>query len=163
MRVFVGLHRGGGFFGAGVRWLTWSPYGHASLRFGVGASDDLVFEADFDAGFVQRTRADKEGPVTWFEITDSLFPRQRIALLYAAVRMKGAKYDRWGVARFLPIVRLFYRGDAFSTRKRVFCSEAIILLAQSVGLHLLVRIAPHRVAPGDLAMSPYLVDAPDVA
>jgi hypothetical protein len=161
MRVFVGLHRGGGFFGFANRLFTWSEYGHASLRFGDGSINDAVFEADVRKGYIQRSVADLRGPVTWFEITEHLTPQQRIRALLYAVKLKGRKYDFWGVVRFLPLVRLFYSGQILGTRKRIFCSEADMMVVSHAGLDLL-NAPPHKVSPGLLAVSPYLKVPADV-
>lgn len=162
MQVFVGLHRGGGAMGRGIRLLTWSPYGHASLRFGSGQPDDVVFEADAKEGFRAKLASEVVGKVTWFEIP-SLTRHQRMQALIKARNLLGTKYDVWGVVRFLPVVRAFYTADAFSTKHRLFCSEAVFKILEDVGLPLLARIPAHKVAPGTLALSPYLVEYKEAA
>lgn len=157
MKVFVGLHRGGGAMGRAIRVFSWSPYGHASIRFGDGSTQDLVFEADVKEGFRVKLASDVKGKVTWFEVP-SLTNRQRMRALIKATALLGTKYDLWGVIRFLPIVRLFYSGTAFQTGERIFCSEAVFFILESAGLPLLSRLPAHKVEPGTLAFSPYLVE-----
>lgn len=158
MKVFVGLHRGGGAMGRAIRVFSWSPHGHASIRFGNGSSNDIVFEADVKEGFRVKLASDVVGKVTWYEVP-SLTRRQRMRALIKATSLLGTKYDVWGVVRFLPIVRLFYSGTAFKTDERIFCSEAVFHILDSVGLPLLARLPAHKVEPGMLALSPYLVES----
>lgn len=162
MQVFVGLHRGGGAMGRAIRLFSWSPFGHASIRFGDGDDTDVVFEADVKQGFRSKLASDVVGPVTWYEVT-GLTRHQRMQALIAANNMLGTKYDVWGVIRFLPVVRMFYGGNAFSTRTRVFCSEAVFMILEKVGLKLLERIPAHKVEPGMLALSPHLVEWKEAA
>lgn len=158
MKVFVGLHRGGGAMGRAIRLLSWSPYGHASLRFGEGLPSDVVFEADVKEGFRAKLASDVVGKVTWFEVP-SLTRHQRMQALIRARNLLGTKYDKFGVVRFLPVVRMFYSGTAFKTGERLFCSEAVFAILESVGLPLLARLPAHKVEPGMLAFSPYLVES----
>ena len=162
MRVFVGLHRGGALFGRAVRWMTWKPYGHASLRFGDGSASDLVYEANFRKGWVRRTVSDLTGPVDWFEVS-GLSSRQRVRALVRANALVGTPYDYWGVLRHIPIVRALWQRSALASRRRLFCNEGVFLVLLDVGLALLARAKPHKLSPGDLAYSPYLIEAPDVA
>jgi hypothetical protein len=162
MKVFVGLHRGGGAMGRAIRVASWSPYGHASLRFGDMQPSDVVFEADVKEGFRAKLASEVIGKVTWFEVP-SLTRHQRMRALIRAHNLLGTKYDTYGVIRFLPLIRMFYSGPAFKTGDRIFCSEAVFMILESVGLPLLARLPAHKVEPGMLAFSPYLVEVPEAA
>lgn len=144
--------------GRAIRLFSWSPYGHASLRFGDMQPTDVVFEADVKEGFRARLASEIEGKVTWYEVP-SLTRQQRMLALIRARNLLGTKYDKFGVLRFLPVVRLFYSGTAFKTGERLFCSEAVFMILEGVGLPLLARLPAHKVEPGMLAFSPYLVEA----
>lgn len=162
MKVFVGLHRGGGAMGRAIRLFSWSPYGHASLRFGEGLPTDVVFEADVKEGFRAKLASEVVGKVVWYEVP-SLTRHQRMQALITARNLLGTKYDVWGVVRFLPLVRMFYGGNAFSTSRRLFCSEAVFYILEKAGVRLLERIPAHKVEPGMLALSPYLVEYKEAA
>lgn len=153
MRVFIGDHRGGGFAGWSIRLFDWSRVGHSSLRFGTGGPDDLVFQAGFSEGYHRVFRHQIEGPVQWREITHLLPAGRRIRLLSLAEKLVGTEYDRWSIIRFLPILRMFYAGEAFGSKEKVFCSEAVSYLCRQVGLVLLNK-PDNRITPGDLATSP---------
>ena len=158
MRVWIGNHRGGGIPGAAIRLFDWSRKGHTSIRFGAGHPEDIVYQAGFSEGFHKVQRLEIEGPVEWREITHLLTPQQRVRLLLKAEGLLGAEYDRWSIVRFLPIVRLFYAGEAFGSRERMFCSEAVAWLCAQVGL-ILLRKEFNRITPGDMATSPLPIDS----
>jgi hypothetical protein len=143
--------------GRAIRLLSWSPYGHASLRFGDGLPTDVVFEADVKDGFRAKLASDVVGKVTWFEVP-SLTKQQRMRALIRATNLLGTKYDKFGVLRFLPLVRMFYSGPAMRTDEYLFCSEAVFAILEGVDLPLLARLPAHKVEPGMLAYSPYLVE-----
>src|SRR5688572_20085621 len=113
-RVYVGLHRGGGFVGVLIRWLTRSRIGHASIRFG-----DVVFEASMAKGWGWRRVSKLKGPVTWYAalVTDSEYGK-----MYAwCVSHVGWKYDFRSVIKFTALYRLFFPSrEAKRDRGRLF-------------------------------------------
>ena len=157
MKVYVGLHRGGGAMGRAIRLLSWSPYGHASIRFGELQPTDVIFEADVKDGWRAKLASEVIGQVKWLEVP-SLTRHQRMQAFIRATNLLGTKYDKFGVVRFLPIIRMFYSGAAFKTGERLFCSEGVFMILEGVGLPLLARLPAHKVEPGMLAYSPYLVE-----
>lgn len=138
------LFRGRGFVSRLIRWQTRSCYSHAALLL----PDGRVVESWQGAG-VRITRLEDWQDVDVFDVA-GMTPAQWERAIAFALRQVGHGYDYWAIVRFISRERM-------PENNRWFCSELVFAAIEDGGVRLLERIKAWAVSPGELRVSPLLI------
>ena len=128
----------------------------ASSAFSAGSvieawSGGVKLAASLSANHTERTQVDL------FELKVPLSPSQEQKIALYLIHNIGKGYSYAGVAQFVPIVRLLFpRPPMPYFRKRVFCSQLVMVAFAVGGVHLLERCDFWQVPPRDIPRSPLL-------
>jgi len=143
------LYRGRGPISKAIQWQTRSVYSHAAILLPDGVT---VIEAMQFKGVRTRSLYDPTVKDAYDQFTVASFGPLQWAMVERFCRKElGSGYDYRNILRF--ITRTSSGSDS-----RWFCSELVFAAVQSAGLNLLERIQAWAISPGDLGLSPYLVE-----
>jgi uncharacterized protein YycO len=137
------LFKGRGFISQMIRWQTRSRFSHAALRM----RDGRIVEAWQGKG-VRITELTDYADVEVFRVPSMSDEQWDKAIAFACAEV-GKGYDYWGVIRFVSRRLL-------PTTERWFCSELVFAAIRAAGVNLLQNVHPEQVAPGAIALSPYV-------
>jgi hypothetical protein len=97
--------------------------------------------------------------VDWFASTREISEEDRLRMVIFAQEELGKTYGRWKTI-VLGIQTLFQRNpdkrDRLRKQKKLFCSEYISQIYNSIGLDLQKKMSDHFMKPADVANSPLL-------
>jgi hypothetical protein len=168
--MYILQYQGKSFLSKSIRFRTWSVYSHSAIL-PMDKPEDMswteflnrsyVYEAWIDSmipprGDVKRSNGFSEmhTPNTMVDVYKIVPPPgitfDSVAARDYAESMRGTPYDFSGAFGFVT------RRDGAQDPKKLFCSEYAFLYCRAGGLVLLNHIAPHKVYPGLLPLSPYL-------
>ena len=144
------LVRGRGVVSGMIQWFTRSVYSHAAIVF----ADGVVYEAT-PRGFVRAAGLSENNggcQVDLFAYVEPLTAAEVSVARAMCEGMLGRKYDYTMLLGFPG--RLNF--EPASSQRRLFCSESLMLVAMALGpgRRLLERVAPWKVPPDWLPMSP---------
>lgn len=144
------LYRGRSVISKLIQGFTRSVYSHVAIEVG-----GRVFEA-IGSGFVEASdfmvNHDPGTVVDLFEYRLPLTPAEESIALTTALRLRNTPYDYASVFLNFPL-----RSPEDGDRKKLFCSEAALAIAWSMGEdRLLQRMLPWKATPDHIAISPLL-------
>jgi len=157
----VFMYRGRGFQSSIIQWVTRSPYSHAGIS--AWLNDRLMIMEAKSNGVVaspfSRSVGQYHGDVEWFSSTQEISEEDRLKMVIFAQEELGKTYGRWKTI-VLGIQTLFQRNpdkrDRLRKQKKLFCSEYIAQIYNSIGLDLKKKTSDHFMKPADIANSPLL-------
>jgi len=157
----VFMYRGKTFQSSIIQWVTRSPYSHAGIT-AWWNERLMVMEAKGNgvvASPFSRSVGQYHGDVEWFTSTREISEEDRLRMVVFAQEELGKTYGRWKTI-ILGIRILFQRNpdkrDRLRKQKKLFCSEYIAQVYNSIGLDLKKKTSDHFMKPADIANSPLL-------
>lgn len=146
------LVRGRGVVSGMIQWFTRSVYSHAAIVF----ADGVVYEAT-PRGFVRAAGLSENNggcQVDLFAYVEPLTAAEVSVARAMCEGMLGRNYDYTMLLGFPG--RLNF--EPASSQRQLFCSESLMLVAMALGpgRRLLERVAPWKVPPDWIPMSPRL-------
>ena len=157
----VFMYRGTGIGSSIIQWVTRSPYSHAGIS--AWWNERLMVMEAKGSGVVvspfSRSIGNYHGDVEWFSSTQEISEEDRLKMVVFAQEELGKTYGRWKTI-VLGIQTLFQRNpdkrDRLRKQKKLFCSEYIAQIYNSIGLDLKKKTSDHFMNPADIANSPLL-------
>ena len=157
----VFMYKGKGLASSVTRWVTHSPYSHAALA-AWWNQQLMVMEAKGQGVVVNsilRSIRHYRGDVEWFSCKKEISEDDRLRMVKFAQEELGKSYGRWK-AILLGIKILFEhdleKRDRLKRGKKLFCSEYVAQIYNSIGLDLRKGRSDRFTKPGDIANSPLL-------
>lgn len=139
------LFRGKGLLSLAIRWQTRGKYSHVAILL----PDGRVIEAWPGQGVrLRQMSAEDWDDVDVFRVKGMTEAQWRVAIDYLHSRL-GAKYDWWGVIRFISRRHM-------PDNDHEFCSEVAFDAIALGGVRLLERITGDEVSPQMFSLSPVL-------
>jgi hypothetical protein len=168
--MYILQYQGKSFLSKSIRFRTWSVYSHSAIlpmdkpeymSWTEFLNRAYIYEAWIDSlipkrGSVKRSNgfSERHTPDTMVDVFKIVPPAGVTFDADAAWRyakaMINTPYDFSGALGFMT------RREHAQDPKKLFCSEYAFLYCRAGGLDLLNHIAPHKVYPGLLPLSPYL-------
>jgi hypothetical protein len=157
----VFMYKGKGFISSVIRWVTHSPYSHAALA--VWWNQRLMVMEAIGQGVIvnptSRSIRHYRGDVEWFSCKKEISEDDRLRMVKFAQEELGKSYGRWK-AILLGIKILFEhdfeKRDRLKREKKLFCSEYVAQIYNSIGLDLKKGRSDRFTKPDDIANSPLL-------
>jgi Permuted papain-like amidase enzyme, YaeF/YiiX, C92 family len=144
-----------------IRWLTKSSYSHAGIA--VWWNERLmVMEAVMKGVRVaplSRNIYQHKGNVEWFSCKKEISEGDRLRMVIFAQEELGKSYARWKTVLFG--VKVLFKGDLskkdeLRMENKLFCSQYVAQIYNSIGLDLKKNREDRFMSPGDIARSPLL-------
>jgi hypothetical protein len=155
------MYKGRGLVSSVIRWVIHSPYSHAALA-AWWNQRLMVMEAKGQGVVVNSTSRNirhYRGDVEWFSCKKEISEDDRLRMVKFAQEELGKSYGRWK-AILLGIKILFEhdleKRDRLKREKRLFCSEYVAQIYNSIGLDLKKGRSDRFTKPDDIANSPLL-------
>jgi len=155
------MYKGKKIFSKLISWLTGSPYSHAGIA--VWWNERLmVMEAAMRGVMVvplSRNIHQHKGNVEWFSYKGEISEEDRLRMVIFAQDELGKSYARWKAVLFgLKILfkRNLSRKDQLRMENKLFCSQYVAQIYNSVGLDLKKDRADRFMSPEDIARSPLM-------
>jgi hypothetical protein len=144
-----------------IRWLMGSPYSHAGIA--VWWNERLmVMEAAMRGVMISPlslTIYRHKGSVEWFSCKKEISKEDRLKMVIFAQEELGKSYARWKSLLF-GLKVLFKRDlgkkDELRMENKLFCSQYVAQIYNSIGLDLKKNREDRFMSPGDIARSPLL-------
>jgi hypothetical protein len=157
----VFMYKGRGFTSSIIRWVTHSPYSHAALA-AWWNQRLMVMEAKGQGVVVNSTSRSirhYRGDVEWFSCKKEISEDDRLRMVKFAQEELGKSYGRWKAIILgikILFVHDFEKRDRLKREKKLFCSEYIAQIYNSIGLDLRKGRSDRFTKPSDIAKSPLL-------
>jgi hypothetical protein len=155
------MYKGKAIFSSIIQWVTHSPYSHA----GVAAwwNERLMVMEAKGNGVVtspfSRSIGRYKGEAEWFSCVKEISDEDRLRMVIFAQEELGKSYGRWKTI-LLGIKTLLERDldkrDRLRTENKLFCSEYVARIYNSIGLDLKKQTSDRFMKPDDIANSPLL-------
>ena len=139
------LFRGRGIISKMIQWQCRSEYSHAAILM----PDGRIVES-WQGDGVRCKRMKSWDGVTAFSVPMATDDDWAAVIEFAKSKV-GERYDYKSVLQFVS------RRKA-DDNNRWFCSELVFAAFQNAGIDLLARVSAANVSPGDLCLSPYLIE-----
>jgi hypothetical protein len=144
-----------------VRWLTKSPYSHAGIA--VWWNERLMIMEAVMQGVrvapLSRNIYQHKGNVEWFTCKKEISEEDRLRMVIFAQEELGKSYARWKAVLF-GLKVLFKKDlsekDELRMENKLFCSQYVAQIYNSIGLDLKKNREDRFMSPGDIAKSPLL-------
>jgi len=144
-----------------IKWLTKSSYSHAGIA--VWWNERLMIMEAVMSGVrvapLSRNVYQHEGNVEWFSCKKEISEEDRLKMIIFAQEELGKSYARWKAVLF-GVKVLFKRDlsekDELRMENKLFCSQYVAQIYNSIGLDLKKNREDRFMSPGDLARSPLL-------
>jgi len=157
----VFMYKGKGLVSSIIRWVYRSPYSHVALA-AWWNQQLMVMEAKGQGVIVNSTSRSirhYRGDVEWFSCKKEISEDDRLRMVIFAQEELGKSYGRWK-AILLGIKILFEHNlekrDRLKREKKIFCSEYVAQIYNSIGLDLRKGRSDRFTKPSDIANSPLL-------
>ena len=155
------MYKGRGLISSIIRWATRSPYSHAGIA--AWWNERLMVLEAKGRGVVatsfSRNIKEYRGDVEWFSCVREIPQEDRRNMVIFAQEELGKRYGRWK-AIWLGMRSLFERDmerrDRLRKETKLFCSEYVAQVYNSVGLDLKKQRSDRFMKPVDIAESPLL-------
>jgi hypothetical protein len=155
------MYKGRGLISSIIQWATRSPYSHA----GIAARWNerlMVLEAKgrgVVASPFSRNVKEYRGDVEWFSCIREISEEGRLNMVIFAQEELGKHYGRLKTI-WLGLRTLFERDmekrDRLKKESKLFCSEYVAQIYNSIGMDLKKQRSDRFMRPGDIAESPLL-------
>jgi hypothetical protein len=157
----VFMYKGKAIFSSIIRWVTRSPYSHAGMA--VWWNERLMVMEAKGNGVVaspfSRSIGHYRGEVEWFSCVKEISDEDRLKMVIFAQEELGKSYGRWK-AILLGIRTLFEwdldKRDRMRLENKLFCSEYVARIYNSIGLDLKRKRSDRFMKPVDIANSSLL-------
>jgi len=155
------MYKGRGLISSVIRWVTRSPYSHAALATWWNQRL-MVMEAKGQGVIVNPTSRSilhYRGDVEWFSCKKEISEDDRLRMVTFAQEELGKSYGRWkAIILGLKILFIhdFEKKDRLKREKKLFCSEYVAQIYNSIGLDLKKGRSDRFTKPGDIANSSLL-------
>jgi hypothetical protein len=144
-----------------ISWLTRSPYSHAGIA--VWWNERLMVMEAVMRGVrvvpLSRNIYQHKGNVEWFSCKKEIAEEDRLRMVIFAQEELGKSYARWKAMLF-GLKFLFERDlsiiDELRMENKLFCSQYVAQIYNSVGLDLKKHREDRFMSPGDIARSPLM-------
>jgi len=144
-----------------IRWLTKSFYSHAGIA--VWWNERLMVMEAVMRGVrvvpLSRNIYQHKGNVEWFSCKKEISEEDRLRMVIFAQEELGKSYARWRVILF-GLKVLFKRDlsitDELRMENKLFCSQYVAQIYNSIGLDLKENREDRFMSPGDIARSPLM-------
>jgi len=144
-----------------VSWLTRSPYSHAGIA--VWWNERLMVMEAVMRGVriapLSRNIYQHKGNVEWFSSKKEISDEDRLRMVIFTQEELGKSYARWKTALFglkILLNRNLSRKDQLRMENKLFCSQYVAQIYNSIGLDLKKNREDRFMSPGDVARSPLL-------
>ncbi len=156
----VFMYRGKTFQSSIIQWVTRSPYSHAGIT---AWWNERLMVMEARATALSQSFLTKCRTVPWrrglVHTNPEITEEDRLKMVIFAQEELGKTYGRWKTI-VLGIQTLFQRNpdkrDRLRKQKKLFCSEYISQIYNSIGLDLQKKMSDHFMKPADIANSPLL-------
>jgi hypothetical protein len=144
-----------------IKWLTKSPYSHAGIA--VWWNERLMIMEAVMSGVrvapLSRNIYQHKGNVEWFSCKKEISEEDRHKMIIFAQEELGKSYARWKAVLF-GVKVLFKRDlsekDELRMENKLFCSQYVAQIYNSIGLDLKKNREDRFMSPGDIAKSPLM-------
>jgi hypothetical protein len=155
------MYKGKKIFPRLIRWLTKSSYSHAGIA--VWWNERLMVMETVMKGVrvapLSRNIYQHKGNVEWFSCKKEISEGDRLRMVIFAQEELGKSYARWKTVLF-GVKVLFKRDlskkDELRMENKLFCSQYVAQIYNSIGLDLKKNREDRFMSPGDIARSPLL-------
>jgi hypothetical protein len=144
-----------------VSWFTRSPYSHAGIA--VWWNERLmVMEAAMRGVMVMplsRNIFRHKGKVEWFTSKQEISDEDRLRMVIFAQEELGKSFARWKAVLFglkILLNRNLSKKDQLRMENKLFCSQYVAQIYNSIGLDLKKNREDRFMSPGDIAKSPLM-------
>ena len=144
-----------------VSWFTRSPYSHAGIA--VWWNERLmVMEATMRGVMVMplsRSILRHKGKVEWFISKQEISDEDRFRMVIFAQEEFGKSFARWKAVLFglkILLNRNLSKKDQLRMENKLFCSQYVAQIYNSIGLDLKKNREDRFMSPGDIAKSPLM-------
>jgi hypothetical protein len=155
------LYTGKKIFSKLISWLTRSPYSHAGIA--VWWNERLMVMEAVMGGVriapLSRNIYQHKGNVEWFSSKKEISDEDRLRMVIFAQEELGKSYARWKAVLFglkILLNRDLSRKDQLRMENKLFCSQYVAQIYNSIGLDLKKNREDRFMSPGDVARSPLL-------
>jgi len=155
------MYKGKKFFPRLIRWLTGYPYSHAGIA--VWWNQRLMVMEAVMRGVtispLSRNIYQHKGNVEWFKCKKEISEEDRLRMVIFAQEELGKSYARWKTMLFgLKVLfkRDLSKKDELRMEDKLFCSQYVAQIYNSIGLDLKKNREDRFMSPGDIASSPLL-------
>ena len=155
------MYKGRGLISSIIRWATRSPYSHAGIA--AWWNERLMVLEAKGRGVVatsfSRNIKEYRGDVEWFSCLKEISEEGRLNMVTFAQEELGKRHGRLK-AIWLGLKTLFERDmekrDRLKKESKLFCSEYVAQIYNSIGLDLKKQRSDRFMKPADIAESPLL-------
>jgi hypothetical protein len=144
-----------------ISWLTRSPYSHAGIA--VWWNERLMVMEAVMRGVtiapLSRNICQHHGNVEWFTCKKEISEEERLKMVIFAQEELGKNYARWKAVLFGLKILLntnLSRKDQLRMENKLFCSQYVAQIYNSIGLDLKKNREDRFMSPGDIARSPLM-------
>jgi len=144
-----------------ISWLTRSPYSHAGIA--VWWNERLMVMEAVGRGVtivpLSRNIYQHHGNVEWFTCKKEISEEDRLKMVIFAQEELGKSYARWKAMLLglkILLNRNLSRKDQLGMENKLFCSQYVAQIYNSIGLDLKKNREDRFMSPGDIARSPLL-------
>jgi len=144
-----------------ISWLTRSPHSHAGVA--VWWNERLMVMEAVMRGVriapLSRNIYQHKGKVEWFSCKKEISEEDRLRMVIFAQEELGKSYARWKAMLFgLKVLfkRDLSKKDELRMENKLFCSQYVAQIYNSIGLDLKKNREDRFMSPGDIAKSPLL-------
>jgi hypothetical protein len=157
----VFMYKGKKIFSRLIRWLTKSPYSHAGIA--VWWNERLMVMEAVMRGVrvapLSRNIYQHKGNIEWFSCKKEIAEEDRLRMVIFAQEELGKSYARWKAVLFgLKVLfkRDLNKKDELRMENKLFCSQYVAQIYNSIGLDLKKNREDRFMSPGDIARSSLL-------
>lgn len=157
----VFMYEGKTVFSSIIRWVTRSPYSHAGMA--AWWNERLMVMEAKGNGVVtspfSRSISHYKGGVEWLTCVKEISDQDRLRMVIFAQEELGKSYGRWKAILLgikILLERDLDRRDRLKTENKLFCSEYVARIYNSIGLDLKKQRSDRFMKPVDIANSPLL-------
>jgi hypothetical protein len=155
------MYKGRGLISSIIQWVTRSPYSHAGIA--AWWNERLMVLEAKGRGVVvspfSRNIKEYRGDVEWFSCVREISDEGRLNMVIFAQEELGKRYGRLKTIG-LGLKTLFERNmekrDRLKKESKLFCSEYVAQIYNSIGMDLKKQRSDRFMKPGDIAESPFL-------
>lgn len=155
------MYTGKKIFARLISWLTRSPYSHAGIA--VWWNERLMVMEAVMRGVtiapLSRNIRQHHGNLEWFTCKREISDEDRLRMVIFAQEELGKDYARWKAVLFglkILLNRNLSRKDRLRMENKLFCSQYVAQIYNSVGLDLKENREDRFMSPGDIARSPLM-------
>ena len=155
------MYTGKKIFARLISWLTRSPYSHAGIA--VWWNERLMVMEAVMRGVtiapLSRNICQHHGNVEWFTSKQEISDEDRLRMVIFAQEELGKSYARWKAVLFglkILLNRNLNRKDQLRMENKLFCSQYVAQIYNSIGLDLKKNREDRFMSPGDIARSPLM-------